>query len=58
MGWPAASPTSRTCTSRPHGGRVVTPPYPEGTLRVALFADPAGTVLGVWQETSGDTGPR
>ena len=39
-----------------HGGRVVTPPYPEGTLRVALFADPAGNVLGVWQETSGGTG--
>ena len=36
-----------------HGGQVVTPPYPEGTLRVALFADPAGNVLGVWQETSG-----
>ena len=41
-----------------HGGRVVTPPYPEGTLRVALFADPAGNVLGVWQETSGGTGSR
>jgi hypothetical protein len=35
-----------------HGGQVVAPPYPEGTLRVALFADPAGNVLGVWQETS------
>ena len=41
-----------------HGGRVVTPPYPEGTLQVALFADPAGNVLGVWQETSGGTGSR
>jgi hypothetical protein len=36
-----------------HGGQVVTPPYPEGTLRVALFADPAGNVLGLWQETAG-----
>lgn len=35
-----------------HGGQVVAPPYPEGTLRVALFADPAGNVPGVWQETS------
>ena len=35
-----------------HGGQVVEPPYPEGALRVALFADPAGNVLGVWQETS------
>jgi predicted enzyme related to lactoylglutathione lyase len=34
------------------GGQVVTPPYQEGTLRVALFADPAGNVLGIWQETS------
>jgi uncharacterized protein len=37
-----------------HGGTVVTPPYPEGTLRVVLFADPAGNVLGVWQETGGN----
>jgi uncharacterized protein len=35
-----------------HGGQVVRPAYPEGTLRVALFADPAGNVLGIWQETS------
>jgi predicted enzyme related to lactoylglutathione lyase len=41
-----------------HGGQVVTPPYPEGTLRVALFADPAGNVLGIWQETSDSRGPR
>ena len=26
-----------------HGGQIVTPPYPEGTLRVALFADPPAT---------------
>jgi hypothetical protein len=41
-----------------HGGQVVTPPYPEGTLRVALFADPAGNVLGIWQETAGSQGQR
>ena len=40
------------------GGQIVTPPYPEGTLRVALFADPAGNVLGIWQETSGSQGQR
>jgi predicted enzyme related to lactoylglutathione lyase len=33
-------------------------PYPEGTLRVALFADPAGNVLGIWQETSDSPGSR
>ena len=38
------------------GGHVVTPPYPEGTLQVALFTDPAGNVLGVWAET--DAGKR
>jgi predicted enzyme related to lactoylglutathione lyase len=32
--------------------QIVSPPYPEGTLRVALFADPAGNVLGIWQETA------
>ena len=35
------------------GGEVVTPPYPEGNLRVATFRDPAGNVIGVWQR-----GPR
>ncbi len=39
-------------------GQIVMPPYPEGTLRVALFADPAGNVLGIWQETSGSRGSR
>jgi predicted enzyme related to lactoylglutathione lyase len=34
------------------GGQIVSPSYPEGTLRVALFADPAGNVLGIWQETA------
>jgi predicted enzyme related to lactoylglutathione lyase len=36
-----------------HGGRVVLAPYPEGDLWVATFSDPAGNVLGVWQQ-----GPR
>jgi hypothetical protein len=27
-------------------------PYPEGILRVALFADPAGNGVGIWQETA------
>ena len=35
-----------------HGGAVVTPPYPEGNLRVAVFRDPAGNVVGVWQSGS------
>jgi uncharacterized protein len=29
------------------GGEVVTRPYPEGDLRVAMFRDPAGNVIGV-----------
>ena len=41
-----------------HGGQVVTPPFPEGALRVALFADPAGNVPGIWQETSDSPGSR
>ena len=32
-----------------HGGEVVQPPYPEGDLWVAMFRDPAGNVIGVWQ---------
>jgi uncharacterized protein len=31
------------------GGSVTTPPYPEGNLRVAVFSDPAGNVIGVWE---------
>ena len=34
------------------GGRVVRAAYAEGTLQVALFADPAGNVLGIWEETA------
>ena len=33
-----------------NGGEVVTAPYPEGDLRVATFRDPAGNVIGVWQQ--------
>ena len=35
-----------------HGGRMVRARYAEGTLQVALFADPAGNVLGLWTETA------
>jgi len=35
------------------GGEIVRPPYAEGTLWVATFRDPAGNVIGVWQQ-----GPR
>ena len=35
------------------GGEVVKAPYPEGDLWVATFRDPAGNILGVWQQ-----GPR
>src|SRR6266508_878042 len=37
-----------------HGGEVVTKPYPEGDLLVATFRDPAGNVLGVWQQGSAE----
>jgi predicted enzyme related to lactoylglutathione lyase len=36
-----------------NGGEVVKAPYPEGNLWVALFHDPAGNVMGLWQ-----AGPR
>jgi predicted enzyme related to lactoylglutathione lyase len=36
-----------------HGGDVVKAPYPEGTLWVATVRDPAGNLIGLWQE-----GPR
>jgi uncharacterized protein len=35
------------------GGTVEHEPYPEGDLWVATFRDPAGNVIGVWQN-----GPR
>ena len=37
-----------------HGGEVVTTPYREGDLLVATFQDPAGNVLGVWQQGSAE----
>ncbi len=33
-----------------HGGEVTVRPYPEGDLWVALFRDPAGNIIGVWQQ--------
>lgn len=39
--------TLRAATER--GADVVTPPYPEGDLRVATIRDPAGNVIGAWQ---------
>jgi uncharacterized protein len=33
-----------------NGGAIVTPPYSEGDLRVATFRDPAGNVVGVWEQ--------
>jgi predicted enzyme related to lactoylglutathione lyase len=35
------------------GGTLVVEPYPEGELWVAVFRDPAGNFIGVWQQ-----GPR
>jgi predicted enzyme related to lactoylglutathione lyase len=32
------------------GGQIVEAPYPEGDLTVATFRDPAGNVVGVWQQ--------
>lgn len=32
------------------GGEVIKAPYPEGNLWVATFRDPAGNVIGLWQE--------
>ena len=31
------------------GGEVVKPVFPEGDLRVAIFRDPAGNIMGVWE---------
>jgi hypothetical protein len=31
------------------GAEPVTPPYPEGSLRIATIRDPAGNVIGIWQ---------
>jgi uncharacterized protein len=33
------------------GGEVTLEPYSEGSLLVATFRDPAGNIIGVWQQT-------
>jgi predicted enzyme related to lactoylglutathione lyase len=35
-----------------HGGEMIEAPSPEGNLLVATFRDPAGNVLGLWQEVT------
>jgi uncharacterized protein len=39
--------------ARAKGAEVMTEPYPEGDLWVALILDPAGNAVGIWQP-----GPR
>jgi predicted enzyme related to lactoylglutathione lyase len=34
------------------GAEVVSPPYPEGSLTIATVRDPAGNVIGIWQEAA------
>lgn len=31
-------------------GEIIKAPYPEGNLQVATFRDPAGNLIGLWQE--------
>jgi predicted enzyme related to lactoylglutathione lyase len=40
------------CTARAadYGGEVVRPTYAEGNLRVAEVRDPAGNLIGLWEE--------
>lgn len=33
------------------GGQTAKPPYPEGDLWVATFRDPAGNIMGIWQQS-------
>jgi uncharacterized protein len=35
-----------------HGGETVRAPYAEGNLTVATFRDPAGNLLGLWEEAA------
>jgi predicted enzyme related to lactoylglutathione lyase len=35
-----------------NGGKIVKAPYREGNLWVATFSDPAGNVIGLWQEAA------
>jgi len=36
-------------TAESNGAEGITPPYPEGGLTVAVFRDPEGNALGIWQ---------
>ncbi len=38
---------------RANGGAVERETYPEGDLLVATFRDPAGNVVGAWQQGTG-----
>jgi len=33
-----------------NGGNVQKSPFPEGKLLVAIFRDPAGNIIGIWQK--------
>jgi predicted enzyme related to lactoylglutathione lyase len=37
-------------TAAGQGAEIVTPPYPEGSLTIATLRDPAGNVIGIWQD--------
>jgi hypothetical protein len=37
-------------TAAEQGAEIVTPPYPEGSLTIATLRDPAGNVIGIWQD--------
>jgi predicted enzyme related to lactoylglutathione lyase len=34
------------------GAKMTTTPYPQGNLRIAAIEDPAGNVIGVWEQNS------
>jgi hypothetical protein len=34
------------------GGEIAKAPYPEGNLRVAAIRDPAGNLIGLWQDAN------
>jgi uncharacterized protein len=39
-------------TAAEQGAEVITPPYAEGSLTIATLRDPAGNVIGIWQEST------
>ena len=41
-----------------NGGELLQEPVAEGDLTIAIFADPAGNVFGVWQFGTPAAGPR